>query len=114
MLSKKELQYLENPDAFNPDYARILRHRIKCKVQRLKSEIPLLNARGFSVTENCNGVTEFHNGEKRQNQGSFPKIRQEWWGRRDLNPGSPAPQAGILDQTRRRPHLCLLINQILT
>ena len=26
-----------------------------------------------------------------------------WWGRRDLNPGSPAPQAGILDQTRRRP-----------
>ena len=28
---------------------------------------------------------------------------QAWWGRRDLNPGSPAPQAGILDQTRRRP-----------
>src|SRR5512139_963333 len=26
-----------------------------------------------------------------------------WWGRWDLNPGSPAPQAGILVQTRRRP-----------
>jgi integrase len=27
-----------------------------------------------------------------------------WWGRWDLNPGSPAPQAGILDQARLRPH----------
>ena len=26
-----------------------------------------------------------------------------WWGRWDLNPGSPAPQAGILDQARLRP-----------
>jgi len=24
-----------------------------------------------------------------------------WWGRWDLNPGSPAPQAGILDQSSR-------------
>ena len=30
-------------------------------------------------------------------------MEYSWWGRRDLNPGSPAPQAGILDQTRRRP-----------
>ena len=27
----------------------------------------------------------------------------KWWGRWDLNPGSPAPQAGILDQARLRP-----------
>ena len=25
----------------------------------------------------------------------------EWWGRWDLNPGSPAPQAGILVQNHR-------------
>jgi len=28
-------------------------------------------------------------------------IIWNWWGRGDLNPGSPAPQAGILDHTRR-------------
>ena len=28
-----------------------------------------------------------------------------WWGSWDLNPGSPAPQAGILDQARRLPQL---------
>ena len=56
----------------------------------------------------------------------------KWWGRGDLNPGSPAPQAGILvqqicpepeipafDQTRRRPHTTekkhedLIINTLL-
>ena len=26
-----------------------------------------------------------------------------WWGRWDLNPGSPTPQAGILNQAIRRP-----------
>jgi hypothetical protein len=26
-----------------------------------------------------------------------------WWGRWDLNPRAPAPQAGILDQARQRP-----------
>jgi hypothetical protein len=32
------------------------------------------------------------------------KIRQNrvWWGRWDLNPGSPTPQAGILNQSSRR------------
>jgi len=50
----------------------------------------------------------------------------KWWGRGDLNPGSPAPQAGILDQqicsepeipafdqTRRRPHAQTSRNQII-
>ena len=43
---------------------------------------------------------------RKQNQ-TLPLISLSagdyWWGRGDLNPGSPAPQAGILDQTRRRP-----------
>ncbi len=29
--------------------------------------------------------------------GNCPQL--SWWGRGDLNPGPPAPQAGILDQT---------------
>ena len=31
-----------------------------------------------------------------------------WWGRWDLNPGSRAPQARILVQARRRPHVSVL------
>ena len=36
-------------------------------------------------------------------QNYFAERRLKW-GRGDLNPGSPAPQAGILDQARLRPH----------
>jgi integrase len=31
-------------------------------------------------------------------------LKDHWWGRGDLNPGPPTPQAGILDQTGPRPH----------
>ena len=34
----------------------------------------------------------------------FRKEKVLWWGSWDLNPGPPAPQAGILDQARRLPH----------
>ena len=38
-------------------------------------------------------------------EGSLlPKEKVLWWGSWDLNPGPPAPQAGILDQARRLPH----------
>jgi integrase len=31
-------------------------------------------------------------------------MKNRWWGRWDLNPGSHTPQACILNQARRRPH----------
>jgi hypothetical protein len=35
---------------------------------------------------------------------TLPNWKEElWWGRWDLNPGSPTPQAGILNHARRRP-----------
>ena len=43
---------------------------------------------------------------KRFGQADNSELLQ-WWGRGDLNPGSPAPQAGILVQTRRRPPIKL-------
>ena len=79
MLSKTELEFLKAPERFEPDYRRTLRFRIKSKVEKIKSEIALLEANGISVTENRNGVTEFCNGgkiERAQKQTDFGK---EWW-----------------------------------
>jgi hypothetical protein len=47
MLSKTELEYLKSPKAFDSEYQRILRHRIRAKVQQLKQEVGLLGNRGF-------------------------------------------------------------------
>ena len=66
MLSKIELEFLKAPETFEPDYRRILRFRIKSKVQKIKSEIALLEAHGVNVTENCNGVTEFCTHQRRE------------------------------------------------
>jgi len=47
MLSRTELEYLKSPKAFDSEYQRILRHRIRAKVQRLRQEVRLLGNRGF-------------------------------------------------------------------
>ena len=83
MLSKTELEFLKSPESFEADYRRSLRFRIKLKVQKIKSEIALLEAQGISVTENCNGVTEFCNPPKPANQAGF----SEWSGKMVRSPG---------------------------
>ena len=65
MLSKVEVEFLKSPENFSADYARVLRHRIRAKSAQLRSELVLLNG-SFGVTENCNGVTEFSNGQQDQ------------------------------------------------
>ena len=71
MLSKTELDFLKAPETFEADYRRTLRFRLKSKVEKIRSEIALLEANGISVTENCNGGTEFCNGQKIPNQADF-------------------------------------------
>jgi hypothetical protein len=66
MLSKIELEFLKSPENFSGDYTRVLRHRIKAKTAQLRSELALLDVSGLSVTENCNGITEFSNGQQNQ------------------------------------------------
>jgi hypothetical protein len=76
MLSKVEVKFLKSPEKFGADYARVLRHRIKAKSAQLRSELALLDMSGPSVTENCNGVTEFCNGQHNQqssNQAALSK-----------------------------------------
>ena len=46
-------------------------------------------------------------------KGGFGTVGSErWWGSWDLNPGSPAPQAGILDQARRLPHIFWMVTSV--
>ena len=74
MLSKAELEYLKSPELYNSEYQRILRYRIRHKVQRVKALLPLLEAHGFSVMESCNGVTEICNGQRSSIQPSYNKF----------------------------------------
>jgi hypothetical protein len=89
MLSKVELEFLKSPKSFNADYARVLRHRIKTKTIQMCDELSLLESSGLSVTENCNGVTEFCNGQQNQ-QGS----NQVAYGERMVR--SPGFEPGII------------------
>ena len=74
------MEFLKNPQKFDADYSRVMRHRIKTKAEEFRAQIALLQGfgvlggNGLSVTENCNGVTEFSNGQQNQkglNQVAF-------------------------------------------
>ena len=66
MLRKIELEFLKYTERFNADYSRVLRHRIKAKTIQIHDELSLLDWAGLGVTENCNSVTEFCNGQQNQ------------------------------------------------
>ena len=102
MLSKTEIEFLKNPQSFSADYSRVMRHRIKAKAEDFRVQIALLQGcgalegNGLSVTENCNGVTEFCNGQQNQksaNQVVLINQGQNWSLRRDLDP-RPLPYQG--------------------
>ena len=87
MLSRVELEYIQNPAAFSSDYGRVLRLRIRRKLNKLRDILQMLAESEFApyiqealkdvirncycVTENCNGVTEFCNGEISSKQADF-------------------------------------------
>ena len=77
LLSKIELEFLKSPENFNADYARVLRHRIKTKRAQMHDELTLLVGAHLGITENCNGFTEFCNGQQNNqglNHGAFKEI----------------------------------------
>jgi hypothetical protein len=107
MLSKMEIEFLKSPQDFGPNYRRVLRHRVNSKAQRIRQEIALLERCGFSVTENCNGVTEFCNGQQRSDQAVLP---ERWWAGPDLTPygsesNSSVPFTKLFDRSMKR-QLC--------
>jgi hypothetical protein len=74
MLSRIEIEFLKSPESFDPNYRRVLRHRVNLKIREIREELELLERCGLSVTENCNGVTESRNGQQNSNQAALQEI----------------------------------------
>ncbi len=71
MLSETEIEFLKNPQSFDANYSKALRHRIRAKIEGLREELRLLENAGFMVTEKCNQVTENYNPKQSLNQVAF-------------------------------------------
>ena len=108
MLSRVELEYIRKPAAFSSDYGRVLRFRIRRKLNKLRDILELLAESEFAsyirdtlsnlcecrcVTENCNAlrnsVTLKPDAEKPFSSCFSEKL---WCGGRDLNPRRPTPE----------------------
>ncbi len=83
MFTKTEIEFIKSPHSFSAGYSRVLRHRINSKVQELRNDLPLLQSRGFSFTEYCNGVTEFRNDQQNQKSLNQPLFANKSWGTAD-------------------------------
>jgi hypothetical protein len=68
------LEFLKAPEKFDAGYARVLRHRINAKSAQMRKALLLLQGNGLSITENCNGVTEYCNANPSINQADLDKI----------------------------------------
>jgi hypothetical protein len=86
MLSKVELKFLESPETFDQDYSRVLRYRIKAKKAELLKQLSSINESNLSITEFCNGQQK----QQTLNQAAFQNL---WSLRRDLDP-RPLPYQG--------------------
>jgi len=88
MLSRVELEYIRNPEVFHPEYSRVLRLRIRQKLDKLKGLLQLLVQSEFApylnniianccgVTENCNALQNsvtLHQQQKSPFQAAFQK-----------------------------------------
>ena len=74
MLSKAEIEFLKNPEKFDANYSRVLRHRIKVKSVKCVEGATLLWGNRPTITENCNAVTKFSNANPSSNQALNAKI----------------------------------------
>jgi hypothetical protein len=54
LLSRTEMEFLKEPERFDANYTKALRHRIRGRVEGLREELGLLERAGYlKVTENC-------------------------------------------------------------
>ncbi len=105
MLSKIELEFLKSPESFSADYSRVLRHRIKAKTAQLHSELALLEGSGLSVTENCNGVTEFCNGQQNKQGLNHVAFKEILAGPTGIEPATPGLKVRCSSLTELRTPL---------
>ena len=97
MLSKAEINFLENPESFNEKYQKSLRCRLRRKSKLLKYELRLLERAGFiGVAKNSDEVAQnscFGGSANRtplQNPSDFV-VRSP-----GFEPGSSAWEADVL------------------
>lgn len=115
MLSKAELAFLKSPEKFDTDYSRVLRCRIKAKSAQLCETLLLLQNLGLSVTENCNSVTEFSNGQENKNNPNQAPLVKRWWAEPDLNRRPLARKANVLTRLDDRPlFVCRLLERCIS
>ena len=88
MLSRIEREYLTNPERFDANYRRVLRHRIRSKVKALQPELMLIADSGIMKIDN--GITEFCNSKISTNRAYFNKslVARE---RFELSSAGPKP-----------------------
>ena len=103
MLSKNELKFLESPKSFDPGYSRVLRHRIKAKKAGLLKQLASLDNSILNVTENCNNVTEFSNGQQNQQSLNQAAFAEKKWAEPELNRRPLACKANVLTRLDDRP-----------
>ena len=106
MLSKSEIEFLKNPQRFDADYRRVLRHRVKAKTAILRNQLSLLEGSEPSITVNCNGVTEFSNCQQNQISTIQAPNVNRWWAEPDLNRRPLARKANVLTRLDDRPTWC--------
>ena len=104
MLSQIEREFLIEPSRFNANYRRVLRHRIKSKVQALQRDLPLIMARLPDIIKECNGITEFRNDKISMNRADFNKILVAR-GRFELPSAGPKP-AMLVHYTTGLLYIC--------
>ena len=106
MLSKSEQDFLAHPEKFETNYAYVLKHRIKTKLQTMQVELTLLNdCRNLYITKNCNispKLTEFRKTDLSLNQADFGNQK---WAEPDLNRRPLARKANVLTRLDDRPSL---------
>ena len=103
MLSKAELEFLKSPEKFDPDYSRVLRCRIKTKSTHMREALFLLQGTALNITENCNSVTEFSNGQQNQISPNKAAFVEKRWAEPDLNRRPLACKANVLTRLDDRP-----------
>ena len=104
MLSKSEQEFIAHPEKFDANYAYVLKHRIKNKVQAMQAELELLNdTRNLNITKNCNitpNLTEFRKTNPSSNQAPLVKM---WWAEPDSDRRPLARKANVLTRLDDRP-----------
>ncbi len=114
LLSRTELEFLKCTKTVNPNYERVLLHRIHKKLDSFRDNVLPVLWRNHktaswveSVTENCNRITNFSNDAakpaKLQNSLFSQNSGKLKWTEGDLNPRPPECKSGIHTELNYRP-----------